>query len=628
MAGFRTEYEQKKWDSLEAEQNFPFKKMLAGIATPEDLKRAQSLLAKYNKLAGEVFNMGLQAMQKAASNKVEKISARASRSGKPLGRVALENLYTKILQREQQKQLPEIAKAVKDIIDEQDNKFKSFMETLLPPSQEKRQEETSAKRTIASIPALLDKNFKDAANPIEKANESIVKSTKDLIDRSKDLVKVLGSDLGLSEVKDELSALDPTRIDSVELTARDSDRVADMLERMQLRQGSFYSKLEDALVQKQRRDDSQKADQEFRQWLKDEEARKKKEEKERKENSFFNKLRRTRDRFDKAKQSAGPIGRFMKGLSLMMMRGLIGIGSFLLAKEFFPKLDEVFKPENIAKVGGSLIDMSVAGITKLKDEILPNFAGWVSETFTKLWPKIKEGASEVYNVLKTNKDGSPNLLGRLDNIASMNAPVEKKAQYAIAEVGALFGIGSGARSTYDIDLDRDAAYSKLSRFKEVQNQLRSGKRNQIDPAVLKELGYEKGQLPNLRGVANRILNLERQIEGLEREREASAQILQTSASRDGSISLVNTANEAFNITNNPSLSGFSPSSNTRVQEDPTPTITTLPETPVEGSPKADSGFTLPRGVATTIENGVTSVKDVPSVVSPSLAIYNASVLFS
>ncbi len=626
MAGFRTEYEQKKWDSLEAEQNFPFKKMLSGIATPEDLRRAQTLLAKYNKLAADVFNMGLQAMTKVASDKVEKISKRASRSGRPLGRVALENLYTRVLQKEQAKHLPEIAKTVKEILDENKNQFQTFMEKVLPPREEVKKEETSVQKTVNSIPALLNKEFNKNNDQLKKINDSLIQSTRDLVNKSKELEDVVGTDFNLDS-KETLASIDTTKIDTIALSEKDSDKVALLLDGMKRRQDSFYANIEAAVADKKARDTKEKVDQDFQKWLAKDEALKHKLEKEREQNSMTARLQRVRERFDKAKRGVGAVGRFMRGLTGLMLKGLVGIGATLLASEFFPKFKEMLKPENIAEVGKKVMDSAVWGMSKLKDEILPNFGSWVSETFTKLWPVIAKGASEVYQVLRTNPDGSLNLFGRLDAIANMDASKEKRASYAANEVLNSFGYGKQRRGAYEIASDIGEARGKVQRIEDAITAIQSGKRGQVDFSTLGIPGMKKDALPNMRGLREEINRTNKRIKELEEERRLSETLDWTYAPRGSSVSVspVVTSNENYSLSGSPSLQGFSNKSTTKVEEEPT-TILDLPASIPPGSPLVDPGYQLPRQPASVLETSQIQGPNIPRFASLDLAIINTSLV--
>ena len=631
MAGFRTEYEQKKWDSIEAEQNFPFKKMLSGIATPEDLKRAQTLLAKYNKLASDVFNMGLQAMQKVATDKVGKISARASRSGRPLGRVALENLYTRVLQREQAKQLPEIAKSVQAILDEHQNQFKSFMEKVLPAADKRKDVEETTQKLAKDLPELLRKDVKDEiVNPLQKINDSILQSTKDLVNRSKELEHAIGSDLGLKEsgADTSLSSIDNTKIDSIVLTEKDSDRVAALLEGMKQRQAAFYSVLEQSALSKSQRDEMEAQRKIAERVEKANEKRLKEEEKEKKENSIAARFKRMRDRYDKAKRGVGTVGKFLRGLSLLMMRGLVGVGAMLLANEFGPQLKKIFDPDNIVNVGKTLMDFSVKGVTKLKDEIIPNFGSWVSETFTKLWPVVKQGASEIYQVLRTNQDGSLNLLGRLDALAGADISKEAKLQGMTKEIAISLGLAAPRRGVYEIDQERDAAMTKIANIENYKKAIREGRRHEVDPSTLGIPGLTKNSLPNMQGLNQEIKRTQGILEDLNKERHLSEITSASGPSRLPGATItpvVNTNSDTFNITGSPNISGFKTAPNTRAQEDLAP-ITDIPSTPKDGSPIVDPGFQLPRTPAAVSETASISGTNIPAWPAPELALVNISAI--
>jgi len=625
MAGFRTEYEQKKWDSLEASQNFPFKKMLSGIATPEDLKRAQTLLAKYNKLAADVFSMGLQSLQKAAEGKVEKIAARASRAAKPLGRVALENLYTRVLQKEQAKQLPEIVKSVQTILDEHQNQFKSFMDKVLPPTEERQQLPTVQQKSLKELPALLRKDFKKANDSLEKANDTILQSTKDLVNKAKELEHTLGSDLSLSDApKVELSSIDTTKIESLELSTRDSERVTEMMVGMQRRQDAFYSKVEASLLDRGKAEKTEKNDRDFQKWLKGEEALRKKLEEERKENSIAERFKRTRARF---KQGVGTVGKFFKSLSMLLLRGLVGVGAVLLANEFMPQLKSMFDPDKIADSGKKLMDFSVKGIAKLKDEILPNFGSWVAETFNKLWPVIKQGASDIYQVLRTNQDGSLNLLGRLDAIAGADISKEAKMGSMSKEIAISLGLASPRRGLYEIDQDRDAAMTKIANIENYRKAIQEGRRHEVDPSTLGIEGLTKNSFPNMRGLQQEIKRTEDRLKELNKERHISEI---TSASGPSRMSggttvspVVNTNSDTFNLTNNSNIAGFKTKPNTTASEEPS-TIVDMPQTPAEGSPAVNPSFQLPRAAAAVSETASISGSNVPSWPDIAFALVNSS----
>lgn len=145
MAGakFRTDYEAQKWQSLERADKAALDKLGAGTASPQDIRRVQALVSKYNTLATSVFNKGLKAIELAAQDRVARIEGdRAAKGKPPLAPEQFASLMTSALQDAWADQGPELVVIIEEMLSKesqaQDKRFGSMLHDKLRSFHEER----------------------------------------------------------------------------------------------------------------------------------------------------------------------------------------------------------------------------------------------------------------------------------------------------------------------------------------------------------------------------------------------------------------------------------------------------------------------------------------------------------
>ena len=82
MATFKSDYEKSKWKGLESSETASLDRLKTGLATPQDIKRLQVLISKYNSLATKLFMAGVQGIEISAKSRVDKVSKDRVAKGK------------------------------------------------------------------------------------------------------------------------------------------------------------------------------------------------------------------------------------------------------------------------------------------------------------------------------------------------------------------------------------------------------------------------------------------------------------------------------------------------------------------------------------------------------------------
>jgi len=133
MPSFKTPYEQRKWSKLEQQARKTFDRLKSGEGTSKDLKQAQLLVAQYGAVASEIFQSGIDAINKIAEDRVNRITEDRQRKGKPP--INTDGLLELAITRAIQSEGVELASAVESIViqqlKEQDDRFESMIEHKL-----------------------------------------------------------------------------------------------------------------------------------------------------------------------------------------------------------------------------------------------------------------------------------------------------------------------------------------------------------------------------------------------------------------------------------------------------------------------------------------------------------------
>jgi hypothetical protein len=142
-AKFRTDYEAQKWASLANADRAALDRLAAGTATPQDIRRVQSLVTKSYGLATTVFNKGLKAIEAAANDRIAHINdTRVAKGKEPLTTGQFEALLTKALDKAWSDQGPELVVIIEDAIvkesHSQDKRFGSILHDKLRQFHEER----------------------------------------------------------------------------------------------------------------------------------------------------------------------------------------------------------------------------------------------------------------------------------------------------------------------------------------------------------------------------------------------------------------------------------------------------------------------------------------------------------
>lgn len=129
---FNSDAESRKWKALEATASIPLQRLLAGTATPVDIRATTKLLQQQSKLAASVFEEGVRAVEMTADQVLDKMnSKRADQGKKPLTQKAHARLYKQTFEEVMKNYAPDIIGSLKDIITEQfDEGLKETNETI------------------------------------------------------------------------------------------------------------------------------------------------------------------------------------------------------------------------------------------------------------------------------------------------------------------------------------------------------------------------------------------------------------------------------------------------------------------------------------------------------------------
>ncbi len=188
-AKFRTDYEAQKWASLERADKAALDKLAAGTASPQDIRRIQGLVAKYNTLATSVFNKGIKAIEAAAQERVARIEGdRASKGKPPLAPEQFASLMTASLEDAWSEQGPELVVIIEEMIaresQAQDKRFGSIMQDKLREYHEEKaandarledhstsQEESltlATLRKVNKVPDIVEERFERVLHRVLK----------------------------------------------------------------------------------------------------------------------------------------------------------------------------------------------------------------------------------------------------------------------------------------------------------------------------------------------------------------------------------------------------------------------------------------------------------------------------
>lgn len=197
MSTFRTSYEQRKWDNLTSEARQALENLSKGVTTMEDLKKASSLISKYQKLASSVFAVGIKAIEDSAKAQVLAIQEQMEKEGKaPLTEERLTELLDKAVEEGWSENGVELTALLEELIkagfedqeksvskiDQLLNQYlpelvtRDYMESVNRPTSDKSEKEPSAIKR-----ALLKESIKDAIEEVaddkQKKSRSAVAST-------------------------------------------------------------------------------------------------------------------------------------------------------------------------------------------------------------------------------------------------------------------------------------------------------------------------------------------------------------------------------------------------------------------------------------------------------------------
>lgn len=132
MATFRSDYEKRKWDALQASSSASIKSIVEGKGTPADVQRVSNAMGQQSKLAREVFDEGVAAVEASAKAAVNALNERRVSKGKaPLTAEAFGKLFEDAFARQMKKEVPPLLQDIHDTLlielYEQDDRFKSTL---------------------------------------------------------------------------------------------------------------------------------------------------------------------------------------------------------------------------------------------------------------------------------------------------------------------------------------------------------------------------------------------------------------------------------------------------------------------------------------------------------------------
>lgn len=133
MPSFKTPYEQRKWTKLEQQARKTFDKLKNGEGTSKDLKQAQLLVAQYGAVASQVFQNGVDAINKIAEDRIARITNDRAKKGK--AEINTDGLLELAITKAIQSEGVELAATVEDIVikqlREQDDRFELMIDRKL-----------------------------------------------------------------------------------------------------------------------------------------------------------------------------------------------------------------------------------------------------------------------------------------------------------------------------------------------------------------------------------------------------------------------------------------------------------------------------------------------------------------
>lgn len=145
MSGFRTTYEQKKWDSLRAQEKTALTRVMSGQGKPQDFKALENLVAQYDALAGQIMKRVLRSIEESVNKQLDAERKHRGDSGQePLTEEQTASLMEKALADAWDNQGPElvviieesIVKALREQEARTQSEFSKRLQEQLGPKQE------------------------------------------------------------------------------------------------------------------------------------------------------------------------------------------------------------------------------------------------------------------------------------------------------------------------------------------------------------------------------------------------------------------------------------------------------------------------------------------------------------
>lgn len=178
MATFKTDYERVKWTKLEKQASLTFDRLKKGTATKEDLKVAQFLVTQYGDLATNVFNSGVDAINRLAETRIKEIEAHREKLNKPkLTDEQLLKLQEQAVSKAIKDEGVELILAIEDIINKGNTELQSKFDTLIKPTTQEQPEDTITLGKVHSLLMDIAKKpypgFNRPVEPTNRARESL-----------------------------------------------------------------------------------------------------------------------------------------------------------------------------------------------------------------------------------------------------------------------------------------------------------------------------------------------------------------------------------------------------------------------------------------------------------------------
>lgn len=115
MAEFRTNYESKKWSSLQARERASLTRITQGKGTADDFKAIQSLLSQYDNLAAQIMDRAIKAIDESVNARMDAIEKHRESKGKaPLTEAQVQSLIDTALKRAWDDQGPELVVIIEE----------------------------------------------------------------------------------------------------------------------------------------------------------------------------------------------------------------------------------------------------------------------------------------------------------------------------------------------------------------------------------------------------------------------------------------------------------------------------------------------------------------------------------